>query len=73
MGRLVYDLTYRPGVSPLVAEAQAAGCRVLDGLPMLVAQAEGQFTWWTGHRAPDGVMEAAVRRAGVPAAARQGS
>jgi 3-dehydroquinate dehydratase/shikimate dehydrogenase len=74
-GRLVYDLTYRSGVAPLLAEAREAGCRVIDGLPMLVAQAERQFAWWTGQPAPAGVMDAAVRReAGVPAtAARQGS
>ncbi len=74
-GRLVYDLTYRSGVAPLLAEAGAAGCRVLDGLPMLVAQAERQFAWWTGREAPGGVMEAAVhRRAGTPAlVARQES
>jgi shikimate 5-dehydrogenase len=35
---------------------------VLDGLPMLIAQAERQFEWWTGQRPPVGVMEAAVRK-----------
>ena len=60
-GRLVYDLTYGTGASRLVAEARAAGCETLDGLPMLAAQAERQFEWWTGQRAPAGVMEAALR------------
>jgi 3-dehydroquinate dehydratase/shikimate dehydrogenase len=65
-GRLVYDLTYGPGDSRLVAEARAAGCQVLDGLPMLVAQAERQFEWWTGQRPAPGVMaEAAGRRLGA--------
>jgi shikimate dehydrogenase len=59
-GRLVYDLTYGPGTSRLLREAQAAGCRTLDGLPMLVAQAERQFEWWTGRRPAAGVMAAAV-------------
>jgi shikimate dehydrogenase len=61
-GRLVYDLTYGRGSSRLVAEAQAAGCAAIDGLPMLIAQAECQFQWWTGQRPPSGVMESAVRK-----------
>ena len=62
-GRLVYDLTYREGESPLVREARSAGLRTLDGLPMLVAQAERQFEWWTGRRPASGVMRAAARAA----------
>ena len=63
-GRLVYDLTYRAGgESPLVREAHCAGLRTLDGLPMLVAQAERQFEWWTGRRPASGVMRAAARAA----------
>jgi len=64
-GTAVYDLTYRPrdeGTSPLLTEARRAGCLTLDGLPMLVAQAELQFEWWTGSRPPEGVMAAATSR-----------
>ena len=62
-GRIVYDLTYGPQTSPLLVDARAAGCDVLDGLPMLVAQAERQFEWWTGQRPRNGVMrEAAEQR-----------
>ena len=60
-GQMVYDLTYGRGASRLVAEARAAGCLALDGLPMLIAQAELQFAWWTGQAAPTGVMEQAAR------------
>jgi 3-dehydroquinate dehydratase/shikimate dehydrogenase len=64
-GRLVYDLTYGPGESALIREARAAGCLTLDGLPMLVAQAERQFEWWTGRSATPGVMhDAAACRVG---------
>ena len=59
-GRLVYDLTYRRGESPLCRDARLAGCAVLNGLPMLVAQAERQFAWWTGKRPATGVMRAAA-------------
>ena len=62
-GRLVYDLTYGAGDSALLAEARQAGCQVLDGLPMLVAQAERQFEWWTGRRPRAGLMESAAREA----------
>jgi shikimate 5-dehydrogenase len=60
-GRLVYDLTYGPGESALVREAREAGCATLDGLPMLVAQAQRQFEWWTGQKPVPGVMERAAR------------
>jgi 3-dehydroquinate dehydratase/shikimate dehydrogenase len=65
-GRLVYDLTYGPGESALVREARAAGCATLDGLPMLIAQAERQFEWWIGRRPAPGVMrEAALTRLAI--------
>jgi shikimate 5-dehydrogenase len=63
-GRTVYDLTYGRAASPLVREARQAGCLTLDGLSMLVAQAERQFEWWTGQRSPSGVMTAAALAAG---------
>jgi 3-dehydroquinate dehydratase / shikimate dehydrogenase len=59
-GRMVYDLTYGETESPLRRDARAAGCLTLDGLPMLVAQAERQFEWWTGTRPVAGVMKAAA-------------
>jgi shikimate 5-dehydrogenase len=66
-GPVVYDLTYGPGRSRLLREAAAAGCVTLDGLPMLIAQAERQFEWWTGQRPQPGVMaEAARRRLAAP-------
>jgi shikimate 5-dehydrogenase len=59
-GALVYDLVYNPRETRLLREARAAGCGTLDGLPMLVAQAERQFELWTGTPPPPGVMEAAA-------------
>lgn len=59
-GGLVYDLTYGDGDSRLVSDAKAAGCVTLDGLPMLIAQAERQFEWWTGRPPATGVMRDAV-------------
>jgi shikimate 5-dehydrogenase len=57
----VYDLVYNPLETLLLRDARAAGCRTLGGLDMLVAQAQRQFEWWTGTRAPERAMrEAAV-------------
>ncbi|MBI3402621.1 MAG: shikimate dehydrogenase [Acidobacteria bacterium] len=62
-GRYVYDLIYNPSATRLLREASARGCQTIGGLEMLVAQAEGQFQWWTGSRASPGVMrEAALKR-----------
>lgn len=59
-GLLVYDLVYNPSETRLLREARAAGCRVMGGLDMLVAQAHEQFVWWTGERPAEGVMRAAA-------------
>jgi len=42
----VYDLVYVPDETPLMARARAAGCRVENGLSMLVAQARAQRKLW---------------------------
>jgi 3-dehydroquinate dehydratase / shikimate dehydrogenase len=59
-GGMVYDLIYNPAETRLLREAARAGCRVVGGLDMLVAQAQEQFRWWTGTRPPAGVMRAAA-------------
>jgi len=62
-GTLVYDLVYNPPVTALLADAAAAGCSTIGGLDMLVAQAERQFTWWTGESpGADTFRDAAQRR-----------
>jgi 3-dehydroquinate dehydratase/shikimate dehydrogenase len=62
-GGTVYDLVYNPPVTKLLSDAAAAGCGTINGLEMLVAQAAEQFEWWTGRRAPAGIMrEAALAR-----------
>jgi 3-dehydroquinate dehydratase / shikimate dehydrogenase len=62
-GRFVYDLVYNPTVTRLLREAGDAGCATIGGLEMLVAQAQEQFQWWSGARAPAAVMrEAALKR-----------
>ena len=62
-GRVVYDLVYNPMDTRLMKEAAAAGCDVIGGLDMLVAQAEDQSEWWLGRRPPAGLMRDAALRA----------
>jgi shikimate dehydrogenase len=60
--RLAYDLVYNPSATTFLREARSAGCIVLDGMEMLLAQAVEQFTLWT-HTQPDvNVMRAGALR-----------
>jgi 3-dehydroquinate dehydratase/shikimate dehydrogenase len=60
-GAVVFDMVYEPRETPLLAAARAAGCVVIDGVEMLVAQAVGQFEAWTGVEAPvEAMTEAAL-------------
>ncbi|HLL68446.1 MAG TPA: shikimate dehydrogenase [Micromonosporaceae bacterium] len=58
--RVVFDVVYDPWPTPLAAAAQRAGCRVVSGLDLLVAQAAYQFELFTGHAAPRAAMRAAL-------------
>ena len=55
-GTVVLDMVYDPLETRLLRDAQAAGCTIVDGLEMLVAQAVAQFETWTGVEAPMDVM-----------------
>ncbi len=59
-GTVVLDMNYDPLVTPLLRDAEAAGCLTVDGLQMLIAQAAGQFETWTGLEAPVDAMRAAA-------------
>jgi 3-dehydroquinate dehydratase / shikimate dehydrogenase len=56
----VYDLVYNPIDTQLLREARNAGCQVLGGLEMLVAQAKTQFELWTGKKPSSTVMHDAA-------------
>jgi 3-dehydroquinate dehydratase/shikimate dehydrogenase len=56
-GSVVLDMVYDPLDTRLLREAQAAGCTIIDGLEMLLAQAAVQFETWTGLEAPLDVMK----------------
>lgn len=61
--RAVYDMIYRPAETPLLAAARAAGCRVANGLGMLLYQGAKALEIWSGQPAPVAVMRAALRTA----------
>jgi shikimate dehydrogenase len=50
------DLVYNPLKTRLLREAEAAGCGVISGLPMLVYQGAEQIRIWTGKEPPVDLM-----------------
>ena len=45
----VFDLIYNPAETLLLRKARAAGCRTLNGLPMLEEQAEASWRLWNAN------------------------
>ena len=60
---LVADVVPNPPQTRLLREAQDRGCRTLDGLGMLVAQAAVNMELWTGVTADRPVMRHALEEA----------
>jgi len=60
--QVVFDMVYRPVKTRLIEAAEMAGCKVVLGMEMLLHQAVLQFESWTGVRAPEEVMRAALRK-----------
>lgn len=60
-GALATDLVYTPLMTPFLVEAQARGCRIVDGLGMLLHQGAPGFERWFGSRPEvDDALRAAV-------------
>ena len=57
---LVMDMIFNPPLTPLLREARARGCAVLNGLSMLLYQGTLALELWTGRSAPEGAMRAAL-------------
>jgi len=57
---VVFDAVYKPWPTPLAASAEAAGCRIVSGLDLLLAQAVHQFEMFTGVSAPVDAMRRAL-------------
>jgi len=60
--RAVYEMIYRPAETPLLQAAKAAGCRVANGLGMLLYQGAKALEIWTGQSAPVEVMRRALEQ-----------
>jgi len=60
--RAVYDMIYRPVETRLLAAAKTAGCRMANGLGMLLHQGAKAFEIWTGRPAPLDVMRRALEQ-----------
>jgi shikimate dehydrogenase len=60
VGSYVVDMVYRPGGTPLLADARRRGATVVSGLEILVAQGAASFERWTGRTAPRRAMRGAV-------------
>jgi shikimate dehydrogenase len=61
-GALVVDLTYSVVPSQLLRAASRRGCPVMDGIPMLIAQAALAFSLWLGGEPPLQAMAASLGR-----------
>ncbi len=62
---VVFDSVYYPLETRLLKDAQLVGARTVSGLDMLISQALGQFSRWTGLEAPGPLMyRAALDRLG---------
>jgi shikimate dehydrogenase len=53
---IVADVIPNPPITRLVREAREKGCRVIDGLGMLVGQGVIGIEYWTGKTPDAGVM-----------------
>ena len=57
-----YDMIYRPAETPFLRAAATAGCRMANGLGMLLYQGARALELWTGRKAPIEVMREALRK-----------
>jgi shikimate dehydrogenase len=60
---LVMDMIFNPPLTPLLQAARQRGCATLNGCSMLLYQGTLAFELWTGQRAPEQVMRAALAQA----------
>ena len=58
----VYDMVYRPAETTLLRAAKAAGCRVANGLGMLLYQGAKALEIWSGMPAPVEIMRRALEK-----------
>ena len=57
---IVVDVIPNPPRTRFVRDAEARGCKVIDGLAMLVGQGRIGISYWTGIDPDEGVMRKAL-------------
>lgn len=55
-GQICFDATYHPSKTRFLAEAEGAGCTIMNGLGMSLHQGAAQIKLWSGQDAPVDVM-----------------
>jgi shikimate dehydrogenase len=60
--KCVYDMIYRPAMTPLLKRAHNAGCRTANGMGMLLHQGVKALEIWSGQAAPVAAMKEALRK-----------
>ncbi len=60
---VVVDLVYNPAETKLLKAAKKRGCKVYNGMGMLLYQGVLAFELWTGRRAPVPLMRKALQKA----------
>ncbi len=61
--QFVFDLIYQPPVTPLIERARERGARAINGVSMLLFAGLRAIEIWTGRRAVEAPMRAALQRA----------
>ncbi len=61
--RILFETVYTPATTCLMRLAQRKGIDVISGVEMFLTQAFEQFRLWTGKKAPEKLMEDALRAA----------
>ena len=59
-GTIAFDMVYRPRETPFLADAKKAGCEVIEGWEMLLAQGAAALKIWTGRQPPMDAMRTAL-------------
>jgi len=57
-----YDMIYRPAETAFLGVAKASGCRIVNGIGMLLYQGTKALELWTGQQAPVEKMREALER-----------
>ena len=58
----VADLTYNPAKTQLLLDAEANGCKIMNGIGMVINQGAKAFSLWTGVPEPVALMRETINR-----------